>query len=207
MNMANPLVSVIVPVYNGAPYLGEALASVRAQTYGPIELIVIDDGSVDASPEIAASYRPAQRVRQDHQGVAVARNQGLTLAHGEFVAFLDQDDWWEPVKLQRQLDYLRAHPEVDYVTTRQRLFISPGAGTPIWLRPEQLEHSQPGQTPSALLARKALFDRLGPFDPQHTLTSDADWFARAAAAGVKSHELPEDLVHRRVHGDNHARLA
>ena len=205
--MANPLVSVIVPVYNGAAYLGEALASVRAQTYTPIELIVVDDGSVDASPEIAASYRPAQRLRQDHQGAAVARNQGLSLAHGELVAFLDQDDWWEPAKLQRQMDYLRAHPEVDFVTTRQLFFISPGAGTPIWLRPELLEHSQPGQTPSALLARKALFTRLGSFDPQNGLTSDADWFARAAATGVKSYELPEVLVHRRVHGDNHARLA
>lgn len=205
--MDNPLVSVIVPTYNGAAYLAEALASVRAQTYPRVELIVVDDGSVDASPEIAASYRPARRVRQEHQGVAVARNQGLTLATGDLLAFLDQDDWWDPLKLQRQVDYLRAQPEVAYVTTRQRFFLSPGAGTPLWLKPELLEGDQPGTTPSTLLARKELFEKLGPFNPQFALTSDVDWFFRAKDAGVKTYELPEVLTHKRVHGENHSRLA
>jgi glycosyltransferase involved in cell wall biosynthesis len=205
-SMNNPLVSVIVPVYNGAAYLGEALASVRAQNYSPIELIVVDDGSYDASPEIAASYRPAQRVRQDHQGAAAARNRGLTLSTGLFLAFLDQDDWWEPNKLRQQVDYLLAHPEVDYTTTRQRFFLSPGAGTPLWLKPEQLEDDQPGSTPSTLLARRGAFERWGQFDPQQPLTSDADWFQRTQQAGARWYELPEALTHRRIHTDNHARL-
>ena len=205
--MTNPLVSVIVPVYYGAAYLGEALASIRAQTYGRIELIVVDDGSTDASPEIAASYRPAQRVRQDHQGAAAARNHGLKLARGELIAFLDQDDWWEPHKLQRQVGYLLAHPEIDWVTARQVYFIAPGAGTPLWLSPELLETAQPGRTPSALLVRKAVFERIGPFDPAKAEASDADWFARAEAAGARHAELPEALVHRRVHADNYVRLA
>lgn len=205
--MTDPLVSVIVPVYNGAAYLGEALASVRAQTYGRIELIVVDDGSADASPEIAASYRPAQRVSQDHQGAAAARNHGLRLARGELIAFLDQDDWWEPYKLQRQVRYLLDHPEVELVTARQMYFISPGAGTPLWLSPELIEAAQPGRTPSALLARKAVFDRIGAFDVAQTEASEAEWFARAAAAGARHAELPEVLVHRRVHADNYVRLA
>jgi glycosyltransferase involved in cell wall biosynthesis len=205
--MNDPLVSVIVPVYNGAAYLAEALASVRGQTYDPVELIIVDDGSQDASPEIAASYRPTQLARQEHQGVAVARNQGLALSTGLLVAFLDQDDWWEPDKLERQVEYLRAQPAVDYVTTRQRLFLSPGAGTPLWLKPELLEGDQPGTTPSTLLARKALFERLGTFDPQYAMTSDVEWFLRAKGAGVNMHELPAVLTHKRVHGGNHSRLA
>lgn len=205
--MDDPLVSVIVPVYNGAAYLSEALASVRAQTYSPIELIVVDDGSIDASPEIAASYRPARRVRQAHQGVTAARNHGLTLSSGVLIAFLDQDDWWEPAKLRRQAAYLAEHPEVDYMTTRQRFFLSPGMGTPVGLRPELLEGDQPGAALSTLLARRALFDRLGPFDLQAADASDVDWFRRAQAAGAHGYELPDVLTHTRVHADNFTRLA
>jgi glycosyltransferase involved in cell wall biosynthesis len=205
--MDDPLVSVIVPVYNGAAYLSEALASVRAQTYSPVELIVVDDGSIDASPEIAASYRPARRVRQAHQGVTVARNHGLTLSSGVLIAFLDQDDWWEPAKLRRQVAYLAEHSDVDYVTTRQRFFLSPGMGTPVWLRPELLEDDQPGSAPSTLLARRALFERVGPFDPQAADSSDLDWFRRAQAAAVQGYEVPEMLTHKRVHADNFSRLA
>ncbi len=201
------LVSVIVPMYNGAAYLGEALASVRGQVDGPVELIVVDDGSRDSSAEIAASYRPMRQLTQAHQGAAVARNLGLATASGDLVAFLDQDDWWEPDKLRRQVAYALEHPEVEVVLTRQRFFLHPGTGTPGWLTPELLDSDQPGQTPSALLARKTLFDRLGGFNPEYPLTSAADWFLRAQAAGVDLHELPDALTHRRVHAGNQARLA
>ena len=73
--------------------------------------------------------------------------------------------------------------------------------------PELLETAQPGRTPSALLVRKAVFERVGPFDPAKAEASDADWFARAEAAGARHAELPEALVHRRVHADNYVRLA
>ena len=203
--MLPAVISVIVSTYNGAAYLAEALASVRAQDYRPVELIVVDDGSNDASPEIAASFRPSVRLMQAHQGLAVARNAGLAAATGTLIAFLDQDDWWETDKLRRQAAYLAEHPEVDGVLTQQRYFLSPGTGTPLWLKPELLEDNQPGNTPSTLLARKALFERLGSFNPELELASDADWFMRAQAAGAKFYELPAALTHRRVHPVNHAR--
>ncbi len=205
--MTPVLVSVIVPTYNGAAYLGEALASVRAQDYRPVELIVVDDGSNDASPEIAASFRPSVRLMQPHQGLAVARNAGLAASTGTLIAFLDQDDWWEVDKLRRQAAYLAEHREVDGVLTQQRFFLSPGTGTPLWLTPGLLEDNQPGSAPSTLLARKALFERLGGFNPELALDSDADWFMRAQAAGANLYELPAALTHKRVHPENHARPA
>ncbi len=206
--MTKPLVSVIVPMYNGAEFLGEALASVRGQVdHRPVELIVVDDGSRDSSAEVAASYRPTRERTQPHQGVAAARNLGLAAATGDFIAFLDQDDWWEPDKLRRQVTYALEQPDVDVVFTRQRFFLHPGAGTPAWLTTNLLDSAQAGRTPSTLLVRKTLFARLGLFNPELALTSDTDWFERAQAAGVQLHELPAALTHRRVHAGNQARLA
>ena len=98
-----PLISCIVAVYNGDPYLAEALESIHAQTYRPIEVLVVDDGSTDGTPGVIA--RHGDRVRALHQanaGPAAARNLGLREARGEFIAFLDADNLWAPTKLERQ---------------------------------------------------------------------------------------------------------
>ncbi len=108
----NPLVSVIIPVYNGERYLAEAIGSVLAQTYTPFELIIIDDGSSDNSSGIARSFKEVRYYHQSNQGVAAARNAGISFAHGGFIAFLDQDDIWMHDKLSVQMDYLLQHPEV-----------------------------------------------------------------------------------------------
>lgn len=205
--MSPALISVIVPTYNGASYLAEALASVRAQTYRPLELVVVDDSSNDASPEIAASFRPAVRLAQAHQGAAAARNAGLAAAAGKLIAFLDQDDWWEADKLAQQAAYLSAHPEVEAVITRQRYFVSPGAGTPTWLKPDMLESDQPGSALSTLLARRTLFERLGGFKTDLPVVREEEWFAHARAAGAQIHDLPVMLTHKRVHAGSRAHAA
>ena len=99
-----PLVSVIIPVYNREKFLAEAIDSVLAQTYRPIEIIVIDDGSTDKSGEIARSYAETKYIYQDNQGVSVARNIGVDAAQGEFLAFLDSDDMWLHNKLETQIN-------------------------------------------------------------------------------------------------------
>lgn len=97
-------VSVIIPCYNAGPFLGETLDSVLAQTYPPLEVLVIDDGSTDESAEIAEAYGPPVRViRQANQGESVARNRGIEQAEGEWIAFLDADDVWKPEKLKKQV--------------------------------------------------------------------------------------------------------
>ncbi len=99
-----PTISCIVPVYNSEAYLGQALDSILAQTLPATEIIIIDDGSTDATPMIAAKYaRHVSYIRQENQGPAGARNAGLRVASGDFLAFLDADDTWCPEKLERQM--------------------------------------------------------------------------------------------------------
>src|SRR5690349_13432849 len=98
-----PLISVIVPVYNGSDFLSEAIDSIRQQMYGSIEIIVVDDGSTDSTPQIIESFANSiQSIRQDNAGPAAARNAGIRLAHGEVIGFLDADDLWPPDKLKIQ---------------------------------------------------------------------------------------------------------
>ena len=114
--------SIIIPLYNKAPYIRKALESVLAQTYADYELIIIDDGSTDGSAEIAEAILqdPASRliassphrlIRQANSGVSAARNNGVAQAQGEYVAFLDADDWWEPTYLERMAQLIEDYPE------------------------------------------------------------------------------------------------
>ncbi len=105
-----PLVSIITPVHNDGPYIGKTIDSVLAQTYGVWELIVVDDGSTDNSTQIIKSYndRRIRYFRNDKSmGAAYARNRAIREAKGEYIAFLDGDDWWAPSKLEHQLDFMQ----------------------------------------------------------------------------------------------------
>src|SRR6267154_1483950 len=109
-------VSVVIPVYNGERYLADAIQSVLDQTYQKFEVIVVDDGSTDGSARVAKRFGGAIRyVHQSNGGVSKARNTGITLAQGTYLAFLDQDDLWLPDKLAVQVAYLDSHPEVGVV--------------------------------------------------------------------------------------------
>src|SRR5512135_2005660 len=124
--MYRPLVSIILPVYNGERYVSQAIESVLSQTYVPTELIVVDDGSIDNSASIARSYKEVHFIRQSNQGVAVARNSGIAAARGTIIAFIDQDDLWTPNKLDVQVHYLLKNPGVQYVNAWVKLFAEPG---------------------------------------------------------------------------------
>src|SRR5580704_8461828 len=111
-------ISCIVPVYNGARFLAEALESILAQTLPPTEIIVVDDGSTDATREVARAYtRHVFYVRQPHAGPASARNCGVGLATGDFLSFLDADDLWHAEKLERQMHALEANPAAGLCVT------------------------------------------------------------------------------------------
>ncbi|MBN1260013.1 MAG: glycosyltransferase family 2 protein [Anaerolineae bacterium] len=200
--MSSPLVSVILPVYNGARFLRQALESIRAQTYTPYEILVIDDGSIDASAGIARSFPGVQYHRQPNQGVAHARNTGLALAQGVFIGFLDQDDLWTPGKLERQVAHLQRHPETGYVLAKQEIFLEPGAAPPPWLKQALLLEQHTGYILGTCLARREVFDRVGRFDPHYRLGSDADWFFRAKDLALKMDVLDVALLHKRIHDDN-----
>jgi len=111
----NPLVSVIIPVYNAELYLEESIRSALEQTYRPFEILVVDDGSTDGSGSIARKFKEQIiYIYQSNQGVAAARNQGINKSSGKFLTFLDADDLWKPKKLSIQMKYMLDHPELQY---------------------------------------------------------------------------------------------
>ena len=200
--MNNPLVSVVIPVYNGEQYLSTALDSVFSQNYHPFEVIVIDDGSVDNSAVVSQSYERVRYIHQTNQGVPVARNAGIGEARGEYIAFMDQDDVWLPNKLKLQMEYLVAHPKVGYVLAKQRMFLEHGVDHPSWLRTELLNEDHVAFTPSAFLTRKDVFEQIGRYDVGHQTASDVEWFFRAKDRGIVSAIISEVLLLKRVHANN-----
>ena len=122
-SIPNETVSVIIPVYNDEAYIGQTIDSVLAQTYRDLEIIVVDDASTDNTPRLVQAYGEAVRyIRLDHnQGAAVARNAGLFLASGRYVAFLDSDDCWLPTKIEKQLACFKNHPTGFCYTAFERM--------------------------------------------------------------------------------------
>lgn len=200
--MAEPLVSVVVPVFAGESFLGEALDSVAAQTYPNVETIVVDDGSPDASARIAQGRSGVRVLREPHRGVAGARNAGLQAARGELIAFLDQDDEWLPDRLSRQVRELDGDPGLDVVLAHMEVVLEADTPRPPWFGPEWLREPQPGYVPSTWLVRRSAFERVGCFDTSYAIACDSDWLTRAKDAGLISRMLPDTLVRWRVHGEN-----
>ena len=201
---SQPLVSVIMAVKNGERFLGSAIRSVLAQTYGPYEIIVVDGQSQDATAAIAQSFAGVRYVLQTSRGVAEAYNMGLDAARGDFIAFLSHDDEWTPDKLAVQMGYLIEHPEIYYTVARVKFFVEPGYSPPPGFRPEWLEGDHVGFLPETLVARRAVFDLVGRFDPAVSPADDVDWFARAKDQRVPAAVLPQVLLRKRLHNANTA---
>jgi glycosyltransferase involved in cell wall biosynthesis len=198
-----PLITCIIPAYNAARYLGEAIDSVHSQTLRPEEIIVVDDGSTDATPTIAGEYGESViLLRQTNGGRAAACNRGLRAARGEFIAFLDADDLWEPEKLERQMVCLQKQPALACCVTGIQNFVSPELRGPRDRMNPALFRERPGFLLQTLLARRSLLDRIGAFNVALRHTHDTDWFLRARADGSPMELLPEVLVRRRLHLDS-----
>lgn len=196
-------ISVIVPCYNAAPYIAEALDSLLAQDPTPDDIIVIDDGSTDASPAVVAGYGARVRyLRQDNQGIAGARNRGLELARGALIAFLDADDIWPEGSLAARLRCLDAEPGRDGAFGLTQCFISPelppAAQATLFCPPEP----QAGRLPSSLLVRREVFERVGLFDTGLQVGEFIDWAARADNLGLRMACADQVVLRRRIHSAN-----
>ena len=195
--MTGPLVSVIVPVYNGERFVGAALESILAQDYQPIEVIVVDDGSADNSAEVARSFGGVQVLQQPNQGPAAARNAGLKVARGEFVAFVDSDDLLPPTKLSAQVTYLLAHPSVGVVLGRQE-WIDP----PPNLKRDPVYGELDGIPLTSALYRASILQRLGGYDASYRSHENMDLLFRLREFGSETAVLPDLVLYRRFHGGN-----
>lgn len=194
-------ITVIIPVKNGAEYLAGALDSVLAQTWLPEEILVVDGGSSDGSCEVAHRYPRTSVIPQDGAGLAAAWNTGIQRATGELLAFLDSDDRWTRIKLERQRAMLQAQPRLDAVVG-EVLFEDVNGDAHRHFRSELFQAPRTGRIPGTLLARASLFRTIGGFDPAYTVAADVDWFARCKDAGVRVGVLPELVLHKRIHGGN-----
>ena len=196
-------VSVVVPTYNRAGFVREAIASVLQQDYPDVELVVVDDGSRDGTAAVVSGFGSAvQYLWQENRGVSAARNRGAAASIGDLIAFLDSDDLWLPNKVSAQVAYFQAHPDAQACHTDE-----------IWIRRgvrvnERRIHRKQGGwqflaslprcliSPSAIMMRRTLWDRLGGFDATLPACEDYDlWLRLTAIAPVGF--LPERLVVKR----------
>jgi hypothetical protein len=219
-------VSVIIPAYNYGRFLGQAIESLRSQTYADWECVVVDDGSSDGTAEVAAALAASDRriacLSQATSGPSAARNAGLAAASGEFVQFLDADDLLGPRKLQHQLEVFGRHPEADIVYGGVRYFVDDGGDDG---REKAVRRWVAGSTPrvvsgsggtvsealvddnimvvEAPLIRRSLLEKVGGFDPRIRRMEDWELWLRCAMAGAcfiyDGTGDDEALPHVRVH--------
>ncbi len=195
------LVSVIIPVHNSERYLGEAIESVLAQSYRPIELVIVDDGSVDASSTVCKRFTGIRYLYQSRAGAAAARNRGVDAANGALLSFLDADDLWVPEKLARQIAAFDADPELDMVLGHVRQFHSPELDAQARARIAGDGTVLAGHV-GTLLIRRASFLRVGPFSTEWRVGEFIDWFARARDLGLTHVTIPDVTLLRRLHTRN-----
>lgn len=202
-----PSVSCVVPVYNGEAFLEEAVASALDQTRSPLEVILVDDGSTDATPEVAARLGSRVRyVRQENAGPAAARNRGIELACGDLVSFLDADDLWHPEKLERQVARFAAQPQLELLLTHFKNFwVAELAEEETRFKDHPLARARPGYTALTMLVRREVFNRIGRFDAATRHRDVAAWLMLATHAGIRTELMPDVLAYRRIHLDNLSR--
>jgi glycosyltransferase involved in cell wall biosynthesis len=197
------LISVIIPVYNGERYLVQTIESVLAQTYRPIELIIVDDGSTDNSAETAKRFAPSvQYFYQPNGGLGAARNCGIGLSKGDCLAFLDADDIWMENKLALQMAVLNNNPGVDFVFGHVQQFISPeldeNQKNNIYCPAEKM----PGYIAGTMVIKRESLNHVGAFETHWQIAEFIHWYIKAKEQGMRSFMLPEVVLKRRLHTDN-----
>jgi glycosyltransferase involved in cell wall biosynthesis len=199
-------VSVIIPCYNAAPYVREALGSVLGQTHQCHEIIVIDDGSTDDSAAIVASFGAAVTlIRQPNQGIAITRNEGLKRVQGDLVAFLDADDYWPADSIAARLGRLGASSELDGVFGSIEAFISPELSEAQQQEITEVPAVQTGRIAGGLLVKRQVFETVGNFNTGLQVGEMIDWIARAQEQGIRFGQIPEIVLRRRIHTANTVR--
>ncbi len=178
------LVSVIIPTYNRANFLSEALESVFSQSCQGFEVIVVDDGSTDETSQIVSKFPQVIYIRQQHKGVASARNLGIKYAKGDLITFLDSDDLWLPKKLEYQIAFFRNHPEAVAVQTEE-IWIKNGKR----INPKKKHLKEGGWifhrcvklclvSPSGIMLRRKVFEEIGQFDEEFPVCEDYEFWLR-----------------------------
>ncbi len=196
----SPIVSVIIPSYNYAQFLGDALRSVFEQDYHPMEVIVVDDGSTDETAAVARSFKDVIYSFQSNKGPAAARNTGIGVAQGDFIAFLDADDLWPQDRLKTQMQYFIANPNTEVVLGRVRYTEMPTNINSF----EGPVHTRVNVNLGSGLFRTSVFDKVGLLDESLRYYEDHDWFLRAREQDVTMIILKQVTLLYRTHLSSHS---
>lgn len=202
--MDRPLLSVIIPAYNGAAFLSDAVESIYRQNYDPLEIIIVDDGSTDDTARIAAKFRDRVRyIYQDHSGrPAAGRNRGVRESAGEIIGFLDQDDLWPVNKLALQIPALLGDSSLEVILGHTQIL---HLSNQVNGKPAFAATSKPVDYMllSSALFKRTAFDKVGFFDESLAyFGDDLDWFIRARERGVSVRQLDEVTLYWRIHETN-----
>jgi glycosyltransferase involved in cell wall biosynthesis len=195
-------ISAVITTFNRRELLREALASVRAQTRVPDQIIILDDGSTDGTREEMEATAGVDYHWQPNGGTSSARNAGWEMARGEWIAFLDSDDLWEKEKLARQESAVLADPSCQAVFGHALNFASPGTEHLFDAEKHRMDHPRPAWLPGAALIRRSTLQQMGGFDVRVKKAEVIDWILRLRECETKMIMLPDLVMRRRLHGGN-----
>ncbi len=198
-----PSISVLIPVRDGAAYLGEAIDSALSQSCRPAEVVVVDDGSQDDTRRIAERYgAEVTYVPQEPLGISAARNRAVGVSTGALLAFLDADDLFEPDRLRVMSSALVVNATLEAVFGCVTEFVQPGLSQQTMTALRRPRERQPSHLITAMLIRRSAFERVGPFEMDQSVNLTVEWYARALAAELQGAMLDEVVLRRRLHGAN-----
>jgi len=213
---SNPLVSIIIPAYNAEKYIQRALESALAQTYKDIEIIVIDDGSTDKTAEIIKTYQDPRIIYffQKNQGQGPARNNGIKKSQGEYITFLDADDYYFPEKVEKQVRFLENHPEYQAVYCNALHFYSDNPT--VFFKKKGNFHSgdifkdllqSSYINPNTIMVSRQILDKAGLFNENRYCPEDWELWLKISRAGFQFGYLDEDLVKVEIRPDSNTTMA
>jgi glycosyltransferase involved in cell wall biosynthesis len=210
-----PLVSVVIPCYKQARFLGEAIESVLGQTYGGHDVVVVDDGSPDETAAVAARYPAVRCLRQANAGLPAARNAGLRAARGEYVIFLDADDRLLPGALQFGLDAFERHPDTGFVCGHNTCINVDGGPYNHQRKPcigidyNTLLRGNTIEVPASVMYRRSVLEAVRGFDPSLNVAEDYDLYLRIARTHrvfCHHHAVAEYRRHGESMSQNHSKM-
>jgi glycosyltransferase involved in cell wall biosynthesis len=197
-----PLVSVLMTVYNNGPYIAEAIDSALNQTAGQVEAVVGDDGSAADSWDVVRGYPQGRSQRQPRGGIGAARNAAVAMASGDFFTFLDADDRFPLDKLEIQLRAFEQDPSLEVVYGHVREFVSPDLTAAEAARIRPAVPYNESHLSGVMLVRRAAFEKVGPWTVGLKVGTGVDWYARSQEAHLKTVVIPDVLRERRLHLSN-----
>jgi teichuronic acid biosynthesis glycosyltransferase TuaG len=202
--MNKPFIDVIIPVYNGAAFIAEAIASIQAQTFKNFEIMVVDDGSDDDTADIVVNLCKTDPnisiIKQEHLGVQSALNKAISETKSQYIAFLDADDIWHPQKLEKQLEYIKAN-NTEFCFCLMQEFDDSSIVARI-SKHKARKKPMKGFHKSAFLADRKVFNKYGLFDESVGIGDFVEWYSRVIRTQRSVGMVEEVLAYRRIHNTN-----